>query len=205
MANDSVVVDCYRAGDPAALTVIFDTHADRVYRLALGLLHDPSEAEDILQQTFLAVLTHLDRFEGRSSIGTWLYRVAYNASMDRLCAHSELPLPEEDGNAADDESLPLPKTLVNWDFTPEEILMDSEARAALDDAIGRLPETFRVVFVLRDIEELSTADTAEVLGISPSLVKVRLHRARLALRERLATYFAERLPANGDRARGSRR
>ncbi len=176
------------------LAEIFDTHADRVYRLALGLLRDPSEAEDVLQQTFLAVLTHLDRFEGRSSLGTWLYRVAYNASMDRLRRHSELPLPEEDGAAAEDESLPLPKTLINWDFTPEEILMDGEARAALDDAIGRLPETFRVVFMLRDIEELSTADTAEVLGISQSLVKVRLHRARLALREHLASYFAERLP-----------
>jgi RNA polymerase sigma-70 factor, ECF subfamily len=184
------------AVDPAVLAEIFDAHGDRVYRLALSLLHDPSEAEDVLQQTFLAVLTHLDRFEGRSRIGTWLYRVAYNACMDRLRAHSALPLPEEDGSAGDDESLPLPKTLVNWDFTPEEILMDTEARAALDAAIDTLPETFRTVFVLRDIEELSTAETAEVLGISQSLVKVRLHRARLALRERLASYFAERVPAH---------
>jgi RNA polymerase sigma-70 factor (ECF subfamily) len=198
MNSDPAAASPYQAGDPAVFAEIFDAHADRVYRMALSLCHDPTEAEDTLQQTFLSAFTHLDRFQGRSQLGTWLYRVAYNACMDRKRAHSELPLPEEDGNAGEDEGLPMPKTLVNWDFTPEEILMDAEARAAVDDAIDRLPEAFRIVFMLRDIEELSTAEAAEILGISQSLVKVRLHRARLQLRERLASYFAERSPRNGE-------
>lgn len=192
MFEDTSLLKALQAGESSALAVLFDKYADRIYRLALGLLRDPSSAEDVLQETFLAALTHLDRFEGRSSLGTWLYRVAYNNSMSRLRQHREVPLPSVEPDS-DEEDIPLPNSLVAWELTPEEILADEEARAQLDVAIGKLSETLRAVFILRDIEELSTAETAEALGLSESAVKVRLHRARLDLREHLAGYFAERL------------
>ncbi len=194
MAEDAATLRALRAGDPSALAALFDAHADRIYRLALGLLRDPAGAEDVVQETFLAAITHLDRFEGRSSVGTWLYRVAYNASLGRLRQRQGEPLPPED--PADDEAtgLPLPQAFVDWDLSPEQILADGEARREVDEAIATLPESLRVAFILRDVEGLSTAEAAEILGLHEGAVKVRLHRARLALRERLSRYFRERLP-----------
>ena len=189
MADDAAILQALRAGDASALAALFDTYADRLYRLAQGLLRNPDEAEDVVQETFLKALTHLDRFEGRSRLSTWLYRVAYNASIDRLRRQGESALPSDDRETEEAGAVPLPQVLVEW-RTPEEILIDAEAQAALDEAIQALSESLRVVFVLRDIEGLSTAETAQVLGISPGAVKVRLHRARLALRERLALLFA---------------
>ena len=193
-----IPLDALRAGDPAALTALFEAFADRIYRLALGVLRDPAEAEDIVQETFVSAITHLDRFEGRSSLGTWLYRVAYNASLDRLRRRREEPLPADEPEDEAGEAIPLPRSLVEWTVTPEQRLVDSEVSAELDRAIGELPERLRVVFLLRDIEELSTAETADALGLTEGAVKVRLHRARLALRERLSVYFSERAPQEGD-------
>jgi RNA polymerase sigma-70 factor (ECF subfamily) len=192
MAEDAL--RALQAGDPAALAALFDTHADRLYRLALGLLRDPAQAEDVVQETFLAAITHLDRFEGRSSVGTWLYRIAYNASLGRLRRRAEDPLPAEEPEIDQDAGPPLPKAFVDWDFSPEQILADGEARQQVDRAIEALPESLRAAFILRDIEGLSTAEAGEILGLSEGAVKVRLHRARLALRERLSRYFAERIP-----------
>lgn len=195
MSVDTDLLTAVRAGDPAALAALFDAHADRVYRLALGLLRDPAEAEDVVQETFLKAMTRLDQFEGRSRLDTWLYRVAYNASLDRLRRRPTDPLPEDDG---DDAPALMPQSLVEWSLTPENRLLDGEARAALDAAIQTLPEKLRAVFLLRDIEGLSGEETAEALGLQVGAVKVRLHRARLALRERLAAYFGERLAVSGD-------
>jgi len=189
-----ISLDALRAGDPAALAALFEAFADRIYRLALSVLRDPAAAEDIVQETFVSAITHLDRFEGRSSLGTWLYRVAYNASLDRLRRRREEPLPADEPEDEAGEAIPLPRSLVEWTVTPEQRLADGEVAAELDRAIGELPESLRVVFLLRDIDELSTHDTAEALGLSEGAVKVRLHRARLALRERLSVYFSERAP-----------
>jgi len=196
----TISLDALRCGDPAALSALFETYADRIYRLALGVLRDPSSAEDIVQETFLSAITHLDRFEGRSSLGTWLYRVAYNASIDRLRRRTDEPLPpdepEEDPQTG--ATVPLPKAIVDWTASPERWLSDGEVAAEIDRAIAVLPQSLRVVFLLRDIEGLSTEETAEALGVSEGAAKVRLHRARLALRERLSVYFSERLPREGN-------
>jgi RNA polymerase sigma-70 factor, ECF subfamily len=199
MAVPAIPLDALRAGDPAALSALFEAYADRVYRLALGVLRDPTAAEDIVQETFLSAITHLDRFEGRSSLGTWLYRVAYNASIDRLRRRTNEPLPPDEPEADPEtgEAVPLPRSIVDWATTPERWLSDREVSAELDRAIGGLPESLRVVFLLRDIEGLSTEETAEALGLTPGAAKVRLHRARLALRERLSEYFSERMPREG--------
>lgn len=172
-----------------ALGMLFEKYADKVYHLALGLLRDPDQAEDVVQDTFLSAYRSRVQFEGRSALGTWLYRIAYNAAMDRLRAREHQPIPEEDAEN-DDETAPLPKEFVEWRWTPEELLTDQETRQALETAVARLSPALRAVFLLRDVEELSTEETAVVLAITPSAVKVRLHRARLELREVLAEFFA---------------
>ncbi len=192
-SDDGALLARLQDDDPEAFRALFEAHADRVYRLALSLLRDPSRAEDVVQETFLAALTHLGRFEGRARLGTWLYRVAYNASLSQLRQRVEEELPAEDDAPEDQAPIPMPRTFVDWDLTPETLLGDSEARAQLDAAIAALPESQRAAFLLRDVEGLSTAETAEALGLSEAAVKVRLHRARLALREHLSAYFAERL------------
>jgi RNA polymerase sigma-70 factor (ECF subfamily) len=195
----AISLDALRSGDPQALAALFEAYADRIYRLALSLLRDPSAAEDIVQETFVSAITHLDRFEGRSSLGTWLYRVGYNASLDWLRRRRDEPLPpDEPGDESD--AVPLPRSLVEWTLTPESRQAEGEMAAELDRAIGELSEGLRVVFLLRDVDELSTQETADALGLTEGAVKVRLHRARLALREKLADYFAERTPQEGETA-----
>lgn len=189
MKEDLELLNAIRAGDPTACTAVFEAYADRIYRLALSLLKNPDEAEDVVQETCLKGLTHLKHFEGRSSVGTWLYRVAYNASADRLRRKEEQPLPTDEDSDENEDAFPMPQSFLEWE-TPENSLLGSEDRELLKKAVDRLPETLQPVFLLRDVEELSTAETAEILGVSEDLVKVRLHRARLQLRENLASHFS---------------
>jgi RNA polymerase sigma-70 factor (ECF subfamily) len=128
------------------------------------------------------------RFEGRSQLSTWLYRIAYNAALMRL-RRRPLPTTSIDEPIQNEDGDLIPRQLVDWTGRPDEILLTGELRGVLNSAAATLPETLRSVFALRDIEGLSTAETAEVLGLTETNVKVRLHRARLALRERLTSYF----------------
>jgi RNA polymerase sigma-70 factor (ECF subfamily) len=185
--DEQALITALRQRDPAALAQTFERYADRLYRLAVGLLHDEQQADGVVQNTFLALITHIDSFEGRSGIGTWLYRVAYNECMQRL--RRSRPQLELDDLAHDDEVTPA--CLIDWRDLPEEAATSHEGQAEMAQAIASLKPEMRAVFLLRDIEELSTQETAAILSISESLVKVRLHRARLALREQLAAYFEE--------------
>lgn len=182
----------FQSADPAsALTELFEAYADPIYRLAIQLLGDPDAAEDVVQETFISAITHREGFEGRSKLSSWLYRIAYNAALGRLRGKREEPLPEDEPD--DESSAPLPHSLVEWNFTPEQMQADLEAMEHMQRAIQALPLKYRVVFFLRDMEDQSTEQTAEVLGLTETAVKVRLHRARLALRESLSEYFSERL------------
>ena len=172
-----------RRRDADAFTLLFETYSDKIYRLSVGLLGDEAEAESIVQETFLRFFEGLDKFEGRSKVGTWLYRVAYNASIDYL--RRDKPLLEMDF-VDDDDNLPQTAVFADWSQWPESQLTNAEVTAELDKAIASLPEKYRAIFILREIEGLSTQETAQVTDLSVSAVKVRLHRARLALRERLA-------------------
>jgi RNA polymerase sigma-70 factor (ECF subfamily) len=180
----------------AALAELFELYANPVYRLAFNLVGDSAVAEDVLQDTFLAVMTHINEFEGRSRLGTWIYRIAYNFSQEHLRKKQPLPLPEED--FSEEEQSFIPQVLIDWRWAPDGLLSDKEAQKELETAIHKLPESLRMVFLLRDIEDLSTEETAEVLHLSPGAVKVRLHRARLELREQLSHYFSERLSKGVD-------
>ena len=173
--------------DPNALAALFDQYANPIHRLALRLLHDSAQADDVVQNTFLALIEHIDRFEGRARIHTWLYRVAYNDAMMRLRSRPGEPLDDEDGAA-----VMLPTALIDWKARPEDMLAQAEAVGEMDRAVAALSPRLRAVFILRDVDELSTHETAEALGLSESAVKVSLHRARLALREQLSAYFIER-------------
>lgn len=195
MWTEAELVTALRERDPAAFSYLFETYSDKIYRLAVSLLQNEDEAEGIVQETFLRLFEKLDRFEGKSKLGTWLYRVAYNASMDVLRKRRPtMPLLDEPD---DNEALPIPVVYVDWCQAPETVLASAEAEQELEQAIAALPERYRAVFILRDIEDLSTAETAEILNVSASAAKVQLHRARLMLREKLSAYFSERLPQEG--------
>jgi len=192
MSGGNALLERLQTGDPLAFAQLVEENHGQVYNLALRMLGDPQEAEDVLQETFLSAYKALPGFEGRSSLSTWLYRIASNASLMRLRRKQpdtisvDEPLTLDAGNS-------LPRQLVDWSNLPEEEFLSSESRQAMDEAVSELPEPLRIVFILRDIQGLSTAETGEVLGLSEGAVKTRLHRARLWLRERLSTYFAERM------------
>ena len=191
--EEQALIEALRGHDKEALSTVFEHYSDRIYRLALSLLHDEQRADEVVQETFIRLIEHIDRFEGRSSLGTWLYRVAYNNAVGRLRRDKpQLALDEFDA-----QDRPMPENLVDWNTVPEALLIGSESMEQVAQAIQTLKPTQRAVFLLRDIEELSTQETAEVLGLTPGAVKVRLHRARLALREQLADYFEGRVVTGG--------
>lgn len=183
------LIEALRQGDPQALATIFEMYSDRVYRLAFNLLHDEQSADGVVQDTFVALIEHIHQFEGRAALGTWLYRIAYNQAMGRV----RRVRPQVELDAIDDDTMPMPTHLSNWQQLPESSLSDAELREQIDAAIAQLNPTLRSVFWLRDVEELSTEMTAQILGINEGTVKVRLHRARLALREQLAHYLEQTL------------
>lgn len=191
MPSEQELVAALRRRDPDAFETLFETYSDKAYRLAVGILEDETEADCVVQDTFLRLLERLDQFEGRAQLSTWLYRVAYNLSIDRLRQRRPTVTMADE---ADDDTIPSPTVLVDWEHLPESLLTESEIAAELKSAIAALPEKFRVVFILREIEGLSTAETAVITDLSLSAVKVRLHRARLFLRERLAESFVMSVP-----------
>lgn len=178
-----------RAVVAAACAELVQTYSPRIYRMALKLMGTPEEAEEVLQETFISACQHIGQFAGRSALGTWLYRIGTNVGLMRLRRRRPEAISIDAPMETDDREI-LPQQLVEWRWQPEEIVLSQELRQALDQAVAELPETLRAAFILRDIEGLSTAETAEALGISVAAAKVRLHRARLQLRESLSRYFA---------------
>lgn len=195
MPDDYELLIALRARSPEAFRHVFEMYSDRMYRLAAGMLGNEDEAEDVVQDVFLRFFEKLDDFQGRSQVGTWLYRAVHNASVDRLRRRRPVLALSDEPESEDGTPLPAPLILADWSIAPEALLDDAEAQSQLEAAILALPESLRAVFLLRDIEGLSTAETAHILDISLSAAKVRLHRARLQLREQLSEYFSERLQA----------
>jgi RNA polymerase sigma-70 factor, ECF subfamily len=192
MIEDSAERELYeriRAGDKTACSECIERHAPGVYRVALRILGDPAEAEDVMQETFSSAFTKIDSFEWRSGMTTWLYRIASNAALMRLRGRKPVAFSiDEDDSPAE---IDAPAQLFDWCCLPEQDFETAEAQGQIEAAIAHLPENLRLVFVMRELEGLSTEQTAETLGLSVENVKVRLHRARLALREALSGYFTE--------------
>ena len=192
-ASEAELLADLRAGEPAAYRQLVERNSANIYNLSLKLLGDEQEAEDVLQETFLNAFKAIDRFEGRSQLSTWLYRIAYNASLMRLRKRQQMTTFSLDEPRRESGEEQLSRPLVDWSLLPDDQLLSAEARQEMDKAIAELPETLRSAFVLRDIQGLSGQETAEVLGITVQAVKNRLHRTRLRLRERLSGYFSERV------------
>jgi RNA polymerase sigma-70 factor, ECF subfamily len=184
-------LEALHAGDRAEFSRLVDAYYAKIYRLAMKMLGNQQDAEDVLQETFLKAYNHLSGFDGRSKLSTWLFRIATNESLMVLRRHRpnevsiDEPIETEEG-----EQEPL--QIVDWCCLPEKELMSKEARKHLDLAIDKLPYSLKVVFLLRDIENMSTEETAEVLSLSEMAVKTRLSRARLRLRENLSVYFGSK-------------
>jgi len=188
-----ISLEALRSGDREAFAHLVDQTSGHVYRVALQILGDEQDAEDVLQETYIKALRALPNFEGRSSLTTWLYRIAVNEALMLARKRKPQEVSVEDSAPFDAEAESEGMEIVDFCCLPESELLSSESRQFLDRAVRNLPEGLRVVFVMRDLEGLSIQDTAEALGISESNVKTRLLRARLRLRQELSVYFGEKL------------
>jgi len=189
--NEQELVERAKKGDRAALAKLVNKYSDRIYNLALRILRRKEDAEDVLQETFLTVIEKLDKFDGRSSFFTWIYRIATNAALMRL-RKKKVVFQEVNDDPDFQESIEN-RVFVDWSQDPSINVFDEEVKQKIDEAINKLSDIYRSVFVLRDIEGLSIKETSEILGITEENVKIRLRRARQFLRNYLSDYFEERL------------
>ena len=176
-----------RRKDRMACTCLLKRFAPRLLRLAMNLTGQPDEAEDVLQESFIQACANIDNFEGRSSLGTWLHRIVLNTALMRLRRRQKDTVRLEDD--WDASSNPVPDALIDHTAEPDETVLTLEMREMVDRALLELPPLLRAAFVLRDIEGLSTREAAIALEIGEPALKVRLHRARLALRTALRRYI----------------
>jgi RNA polymerase sigma-70 factor (ECF subfamily) len=189
--GDAELAALARQGDGAAFRAIMQRHNRRLYRAARAVLHDDAEAEDVVQEAYVRAFAALGDFRGDSSLATWLTRIALNEALGRL--RRRRPTVEIETFDARPEARVIPFPLMSPDMNPEQAAARQDVRRLLERAIDGLPEPFRVVFVLRDVEELSIEETAAQLGLRPETVKTRLHRARRRLREALDAELASAL------------
>ena len=186
--DESGLVAKAREGDSGAYNQLVTRYSPKIYRLAKHITQNDEDAEDVLQETFLKGFEHLGDFHGQSKFYTWIVRIAVNESLMKLRKRKSsrtVPLDEPLDTGEDT----VVREIAVWDENPEQQYSREELAQILDEAVQSLRPVFRTVFVLRDIEELSTEETAEALGISVPAVKSRLLRARLQLREKLTRFF----------------
>lgn len=187
-SDDLKLVERAQAGDLLAFETLTNRYERRVYSLALRMLRQEQDAEDVTQQTFLSALEHLSGFRGEASFSTWLLRIASHAALKVIRKRKGLEtvsLDEAAEGSRDSDAVPHPEYIADWRHSPAELAHKNEVRRLLDDALNQLDEKHRLVFLLRDVEGISVKETAEALGLSEANTKVRLLRARLQLRELL--------------------
>ena len=173
-----------KKGDQKALTLIVKEYSDRLYTLLFRLLRTQEEAEDALQETFITMVEKLDTFRGHSGLYTWLYRIATNIALMRLRSSQKSSRLTIDENIVSENV--HEGSVTTFPVQPDKVFHNKELKDILDKAVESLPATYRAVFILRDIEELSVRETARILKITEDNVKTRLRRARIFLREELA-------------------
>ena len=181
--------------DFQAFEALVALHRSKIYALALRMIHNPSEAEELTQETFLSAWQNLPRFRGESAFGSWLHRICANFVLMRLRRQKLEPA------LSDEPNLPEPRFDANgsllsppsydWARGTEEKALDRELREAISEATARLPADYRTVFLLKDVEGLSYEEIAETVGITVAAVKSRLHRARVALRESINAFYSQ--------------
>ena len=178
---DTEIVRRVRAGDSALFEILMRRHNQRVYRVVRAVVKDEADVEDVMQQAYVNAFTHLHQFEERSRFSTWLIRIALNEAFGRRrkvrLSESMTRIRSDDGECGEFmDTFPSPEA------DPERQAYAQELHRVLEAAVDALPETYRTVFMLRDIEGLSTTETGEGLGLGEEAVKTRLHRARAMIR-----------------------
>jgi RNA polymerase sigma-70 factor (ECF subfamily) len=184
--DEQALIERIRAGDSEAFYDLVRPHERSIYVTAYSILQDPSEAEDVAQETVLKAFRNLHQFRGDARFGTWLVTIAINESRMRLRSRQRVRLESLDAAVPDDPDY-VPIQLRDWREIPSQALERRELREALTRALATLDDKYREVLVLRDVQLLSVAETAAILAITPGNVKVRLLRARLQMRDRLVT------------------
>jgi len=186
--EEQALVDRARTGDASAFTELVDKYERKIFRLAKHITQNDEDAEDVLQESFMKAYSNLDSFQGQSKFYTWLVRIAVNEALMKLRKRkSDRTVSLDEPHETEEDT--VSREIAVWEDDPEQKYSREELRGILERAVESLKPAFRTVFVLRDIEELSTEETAEALGISIPAVKSRLLRARLQLRERLTRVF----------------
>ncbi len=178
---DVEVVRRVRSGETALFEILMRRHNRRVYRVARAIVKDENEAEDVMQEAYVNAYVHLDQFAERAQFSTWLTRIAVHEALARVRKRDRLTEFDENEEAGD-QIMPAFNAIGR---NPEQQASNTELRGLLEAAIESLPQGYRVVFVLREVEGLSTAETAESVGVTEETVKTRLHRARALLREEM--------------------
>lgn len=188
--DEATLVAQLRAGDEAAFEQVVRAYGGRLLAVARRIVGSEEDARDVVQDAFMNAFRSLDRFEGNAKLSTWLHRIAVNAALMRLRTRKRKPeqsietlLPNflDDGHHEE--------RFQSWEEPVDKVMERAEARELVRQQIDALPESYRTVLVLRDIEGLDTEETANVLGLSVNATKIRLHRARQALRTMLAPHF----------------
>lgn len=186
--DETTLVNQARGGDNRAFSELVKRYEAKIFRLAQHITQNREDAEDVLQETFLKAYEHLDQFQGNSKFYTWIVRIAVNQALMKLRrrkADKSVSL-DQDIDTGEDT---ITREIAAWDEDPEQRFSREELGEILDSSVQSLAPAYRSVFLLRDVDDLSTEETADALGISVPAVKSRLLRARLQLREKLTRYF----------------
>ena len=185
--DEPELVAAAKAGDMTAFETLVNRYERKIFRLAQNITQNREDAEDTMQEAFLKAYQHLGDFQGNSRFYTWLVRIAVNQALMKLRKRRPNQVSLDEEIETGEES--MPREVEDWGPSPEDRYEQSELGTILNETISDLDPSFRIVFQLRDIEELSTEETAETLGLSVPAVKSRLLRARLKLRQKLNRYF----------------
>lgn len=185
--EETTLIKCAQQGDLHAFEVLMQRYEHRLFRLAQQLMGNSADAEDVLQETFLKVYTKIGQFQFHSRLYTWMVRIAMNEGLMKL-RQRRVPVVSLDADDAERDRPPA-ADLADWHPNPEQQFAHAELRQILQTALNTLSLPYRIVFQLRDVEQLSTAETADALGLSEAAVKSRLLRARLQLRQQLTKHF----------------
>src|ERR1700726_905602 len=196
VTDELTLVRAAKQGDDSAFEELVRRYDRNVFRIAQHITQKREDAEDVVQEAFLKAYGNLAKFQGQSKFYTWLVRIAVNEALMKLRRRRPERTVSLDEEVKTEDDL-VPREVADWSPNPEQQYTQAELRDILDRTIHGLPATFRTVFVLRDVEGLSTEETAEALDLSIPAVKSRLLRARLQLRERLGRFFQRREPTNG--------
>ena len=191
VSSELALVQAAKKGDLEAFSELVKRYDRNVFRIAQHITHNDEDAQDVVQDAFLKAYTNLEQFQGNSKFYTWLVRIAVNEALMRLRKRRNDRTVSLDEDVETEEGS-MPREVADWSPNPEQLYGQSELGDILKKTIQGLPPGFRTVFVLRDVEGLSTEETAEMLGLSIPAVKSRLLRARLQLRERLNRFFKSR-------------